>query len=78
MDAASEKAGLKRLLGTAGTLGLQQLDDSETASTEDSGPPPQEDSEPGEQSQLWLCRWVAPSLLAMLGVVGLLVRRCMP
>ena len=30
MDKAAEKAGLERLLGTAGTLGLQQLDDMQT------------------------------------------------
>ncbi len=30
MDKAAEKAGLERLLGTANTLGLQQLDDMQT------------------------------------------------
>jgi len=30
MDKAAEKAGLERLLGTASTLGLQQLDDMQT------------------------------------------------
>ena len=48
MDAAAEKAGLERLLGTAGTLGLQQLDDSETASTDST--PDLEEGEPGESA----------------------------
>ena len=47
MDKAAEKAGLERLLGTAGTLGLQQLDDKWTS--DDSPPPDAGEDDQAEQ-----------------------------